>query len=209
MCCWEYNCATKRSIRERPVCIQIGSMLEEIRQAEVKPSVMVTLYCETSNTFCWNSPRTTHFDLCLVQFVAQLLREFLLKKCFPMTYMIWRVSTDGVFLRAQVLLADPEERRSFMDMRLLLVLGDIGDAVSLPASPSAGLSPRRISRQEPVEAVLGTQGRREEVNTRIERYQTSHHMLSCWIRLHTQTRTHMWRHTSTHTEQTTRKSGNI
>lgn len=49
----------------------------------------------------------------------------------------------------QVLLADPEERRSFMDMRLLLVRGDMGDAESLPASPRAGLSPRRISRQEP------------------------------------------------------------
>lgn len=48
-------------------------------------------------------------------------------------------------------MADPEERRSFMDMRLLLVRGDMGDAVSLPASPRAGLSPRRISRQEPEE----------------------------------------------------------
>lgn len=48
-------------------------------------------------------------------------------------------------------MADPEERRSFMDMRLLLVRGDMGDAESLPASPSAGLSPRRISRQEPEE----------------------------------------------------------
>lgn len=36
-----------------------------------------------------------------------------------------------------------------MDMRLLLVRGDMGDAESLPASPRAGLSPRRISRQEP------------------------------------------------------------
>lgn len=56
---------------------------------------------------------------------------------------------------AQVLLADPEERRSFMDMRLLLVRGDMGDAESLPASPSAGLSPRRISRQEPEEGGEG------------------------------------------------------
>lgn len=48
-------------------------------------------------------------------------------------------------------MADPEERRSFMDMRLLLVRGDMGDAESLPASPRAGLSPRRISRQEPEE----------------------------------------------------------
>lgn len=38
-----------------------------------------------------------------------------------------------------------------MDMRLLLVRGDMGDAESLPASPRAGLSPRRISRQEPEE----------------------------------------------------------
>lgn len=50
----------------------------------------------------------------------------------------------------QVLLADPDERRSFMDMRVLLVRGDMGEAESLPASPSAGLSDRRISRQEPV-----------------------------------------------------------
>lgn len=46
-----------------------------------------------------------------------------------------------------------------MDMRLLLVRGDMGDAESLPASPRAGLSPRRISRQEPekkeVEAGVG------------------------------------------------------
>lgn len=38
-----------------------------------------------------------------------------------------------------------------MDMRLLLVRGDMGDAESLPASPRAGLSARRISRQEPEE----------------------------------------------------------
>lgn len=38
-----------------------------------------------------------------------------------------------------------------MDMRLLLVRGDMGEAESLPASPRAGLSPRRISRQEPEE----------------------------------------------------------
>lgn len=65
---------------------------------------------------------------------------------------------DDVVYRAEVLLADPEERRSFMDMRLLLVRGDMGDAESLPASPRAGLSPRRISRQEPEEE----DGRSEE-----------------------------------------------
>lgn len=66
-------------------------------------------------------------------------------------------------------MADPEERRSFMDMRLLLVRGDMGDAESLPASPRAGLSPRRISRQEPVEVVMEEEeeeGGRGEARTR-------------------------------------------
>lgn len=51
----------------------------------------------------------------------------------------------------QVLLADPEDRRSFIDMRVLLVRGDMGDGESIPASPRAGLSPRSISKQEPKE----------------------------------------------------------
>lgn len=40
----------------------------------------------------------------------------------------------------QVLLAEPEERRSFMDIRLLLARGDIGEAKSLPSTCIAGLS---------------------------------------------------------------------
>lgn len=51
-----------------------------------------------------------------------------------------------------------------MDMRLLLVRGDMGDAESLPASPRAGLSPRRISRQEPEEkGVRWREGARGEM----------------------------------------------
>ena len=65
-------------------------------------------------------------------------------------------------------MADPEERRSFIDMRLLLVRGDMGDAESLPASPRAGLSPRRISRQEPEEEEEGgIKEEREEANKRV------------------------------------------
>lgn len=41
---------------------------------------------------------------------------------------------------SQVLLAEPEERRSFMDIRLLLARGDIGEAKSLPSTCIAGLS---------------------------------------------------------------------
>lgn len=47
--------------------------------------------------------------------------------------------------RPQDLLAEPEERRSFMDMRLLLVRGDMGEAKSVPsacaAAAAAGGSP--------------------------------------------------------------------
>lgn len=58
---------------------------------------------------------------------------------------------DGLFCGSHVLLADPEERRIFMDMRVLLVRGDMGEAESLPsrAAPTSGLSPRRLSRHEP------------------------------------------------------------
>lgn len=47
-------------------------------------------------------------------------------------------------LATQDLLAEPEERRSFMDMRLLLVRGDIGEAKSVPSTcavAAAGVSP--------------------------------------------------------------------
>lgn len=51
---------------------------------------------------------------------------------------------SGRHLATQDLLAEPEERRSFMDMRLLLVRGDIGEAKSVPspcAVAAAGVSP--------------------------------------------------------------------
>lgn len=64
------------------------------------------------------------------------------------------VSTNGVkcvFAHSgQVLLAEPEERRSFMDIRLLLARGDIGEAKSLPSTCIAGLSASWLSRHEPV-----------------------------------------------------------
>lgn len=46
----------------------------------------------------------------------------------------------------QVLLADPDERRSFMDTRLLLARGKMGDDKSAVSSGMLG-----FSRKEPVE----------------------------------------------------------
>lgn len=72
----------------------------------------------------------------------------------------------------QVLLAEPEERRSFMDMRLLLARGDIGEAESLtsPAAAAAtapiaaGLSADGVSWHEPGGRgrVGGWRGRKEQ-----------------------------------------------
>lgn len=49
----------------------------------------------------------------------------------------------------QVLLADPEERRSFMDMRLLLARGEMGDDASPASSGTLGFSHAGFSRKEP------------------------------------------------------------
>lgn len=49
-------------------------------------------------------------------------------------------------------MADPEERRSFMDMRLLLVRGDIGEAESVSSRCAGGLSTHGLSRHEPFTA---------------------------------------------------------
>ncbi len=68
----------------------------------------------------------------------------------------------GVFAHSgQVLLAEPEERRSFMDIRLLLARGDIGEAKSLPFTCIAGLSASWLSRHEPVGEGWGG-GRRKD-----------------------------------------------
>lgn len=54
-------------------------------------------------------------------------------------------------LSPQDLLAEPEDRRSFMDMRLLLVRGDMGEARSAPSTCAAvGASLGAISGQDPV-----------------------------------------------------------
>lgn len=65
----------------------------------------------------------------------------------------------------QVLLAEPEERRSFMDIRLLLARGDIGEAKSLPSTCIAGLSASWLSRHEPVGEGWGG-GRRKDRDQR-------------------------------------------
>lgn len=63
----------------------------------------------------------------------------------------WLLLITAGLLSPQDLLAEPEERRSFMDMRLLLVRGDIGEARSAPSTCVAvGVSLGRISGQEPV-----------------------------------------------------------
>lgn len=54
-------------------------------------------------------------------------------------------------VQGQVLLAEPEERRSFIDMRLLLARGDIGEAKSLPSTCATGPSPGWFSGHEPAE----------------------------------------------------------
>lgn len=84
----------------------------------------------------------------------------------------------------QVLLAEPEERRSFMDIRLLLARGDIGEAKSLPSTCIAGLSASWLSRHEPV-----GEGREEEE----EKKKTDQNVTTARSFAHcSQTSTQMW-----------------
>lgn len=73
----------------------------------------------------------------------------------------------------QVLLAEPEERRSFMDIRLLLARGDIGEAKSLPFTCIAGLSASWLSRHEPVGEGWGG-GRRKDRDQNVTTQDHSH-----------------------------------
>ncbi len=86
----------------------------------------------------------------------------------------WNSGVKCVFAHSgQVLLAEPEERRSFMDIRLLLARGDIGEAKSLPSTCIAGLSASWLSSHEPVGEGWGG-GRRKDRDQNVTTQDRSH-----------------------------------